>query len=257
MMMRTLAAALGAATVASGVLAGPTTTVLSRWTFEVSIPITAGPHAAEEGLFGGDALGVHASKATVYSNPVGNGSLESFSANNWSAGDAYVFTTSTLGFEQVTFTFSQTRSSTGPSAFVAEWSADGKNYDELGAYTVAQITFSSMSFNPKAVYGPFALPAEADDLETVWVRVRAAAPGSAAAGTNRIDDVTIEGIEIEEGCQPGEPCGPDLDGNGTVDGADLAILLGAWGTAGPLGDLDESGAVDGADLAILLGGWSA
>lgn len=257
MKIRTLAAALGAATVASGVLAGPTTTVLSRWTFEVSIPTTAGPHAAEEGLYGGDANAVFANPAAVFSNPVGNGSFESLSANNWSADDAYVFTTSTLGFEQVRFSLSQTRSSTGPSAFVAEWSADGKTFEALAEYTVAQITFSSMSFNPAAVYGPFALPVEADDLETVWVRVRAAAPGSAATGTNRVDDVTVEGIEIEKGCQPGEPCGPDLNGDGTVDGADLAILLGAWGTAGPLGDLDGSGGVDGADLAILLGGWSA
>jgi len=41
-----------------------------------------------------------------------------------------------------------------------------------------------------------------------------------------------------------------------VDGADLAILLGAWGTAGGPADLDGSGVVDGADLAALLGGWT-
>ncbi|HMN96520.1 MAG TPA: FG-GAP-like repeat-containing protein [Phycisphaerales bacterium] len=47
----------------------------------------------------------------------------------------------------------------------------------------------------------------------------------------------------------------DLDGNGVVNGADLGILLGGWGTAGP-GDLDGNGVVDGADLGILLGAWS-
>ncbi|MFM7133157.1 MAG: hypothetical protein ACKO0W_02445 [Planctomycetota bacterium] len=46
----------------------------------------------------------------------------------------------------------------------------------------------------------------------------------------------------------------DLDGNGVVNGADLAILLGSWGTAGP-GDLNGDGVVNGADLAILLGNW--
>jgi hypothetical protein len=46
----------------------------------------------------------------------------------------------------------------------------------------------------------------------------------------------------------------DLDGSGTVDGADLAILLGQWGGPGTA-DLDGSGSVDGADLAILLGAW--
>jgi CHRD domain len=47
----------------------------------------------------------------------------------------------------------------------------------------------------------------------------------------------------------------DLNGDGVVDAADLAILLGAWGTGGP-GDLDGNGTVDAADLALLLGAWS-
>ncbi len=45
----------------------------------------------------------------------------------------------------------------------------------------------------------------------------------------------------------------DLNGDGVVDGADLAILLGAWGT--PACDLDGNGVVDGADLGIVLGKW--
>ncbi|HMN95676.1 MAG TPA: M12 family metallo-peptidase [Phycisphaerales bacterium] len=50
--------------------------------------------------------------------------------------------------------------------------------------------------------------------------------------------------------------GADLDGNGIVDGADLGLLLGAWGTQGAGGaDLDGSGTVDGADLGLLLGAW--
>lgn len=55
----------------------------------------------------------------------------------------------------------------------------------------------------------------------------------------------------------------DLDGDGVVDGADLGLLLGAWGPC-PLGgalipceaDLTGDGTVDGADLGVLLGGWS-
>ncbi|HMN97079.1 MAG TPA: hypothetical protein PKC43_11450 [Phycisphaerales bacterium] len=53
--------------------------------------------------------------------------------------------------------------------------------------------------------------------------------------------------------QAGNPA--DLNGDGVVDGADLGILLGAWGTAGP-GDLNGDGIVDGADLGILLGAWN-
>lgn len=52
------------------------------------------------------------------------------------------------------------------------------------------------------------------------------------------------------------PCVGDLDGNGSVDGADLGTLLGAWGASG-LADLDGNGSVDGADLGVMLGAWGA
>jgi hypothetical protein len=47
----------------------------------------------------------------------------------------------------------------------------------------------------------------------------------------------------------------DLNGDGSVDGIDLGILLGSWGgPAGPA-DLNGDGSVDGVDLGILLGNW--
>lgn len=53
-------------------------------------------------------------------------------------------------------------------------------------------------------------------------------------------------------------CAADLDGNGSVDGADLGVLLGAWGPAASgAGDLNGDGAVDGVDLGALLGAWGS
>ena len=49
------------------------------------------------------------------------------------------------------------------------------------------------------------------------------------------------------------PCPGDLNGDGVVNGADLGIMLGAWGTPGA--DLNGDGTTDGADLGILLGSW--
>ncbi|MDA0802792.1 MAG: hypothetical protein O2819_03445 [Planctomycetota bacterium] len=46
----------------------------------------------------------------------------------------------------------------------------------------------------------------------------------------------------------------DLNGDGLVNGADLAAMLSAWGTAG--GDVNGDGATDGADLTIVLGNWT-
>ena len=50
-------------------------------------------------------------------------------------------------------------------------------------------------------------------------------------------------------------CPADVTGDGTVDGADLAALLGAWGTS--TNDLNGDGIVDGADLASMLTAWGA
>jgi len=53
----------------------------------------------------------------------------------------------------------------------------------------------------------------------------------------------------------------DLNGDCTVDNADLMILLNAWGQrtlrgAAPIADLNGDGIVDGADLGILLLNWT-
>jgi hypothetical protein len=55
---------------------------------------------------------------------------------------------------------------------------------------------------------------------------------------------------------------PDINGDGVVDGADLAELIGAWGVCPKKGvpcraDLDGSGVVDGTDLSILIGAWTS
>lgn len=48
---------------------------------------------------------------------------------------------------------------------------------------------------------------------------------------------------------------PDLNGDAVVDGADLALVLAAWGAASSPADLNDDGVVDGADLAIVLAAW--
>ena len=53
-------------------------------------------------------------------------------------------------------------------------------------------------------------------------------------------------------CAPA--CPADLDGNGSVDFADLVSMLSGWGQPGAA-DLDESGLVDFNDVIILLGVW--
>jgi hypothetical protein len=51
-------------------------------------------------------------------------------------------------------------------------------------------------------------------------------------------------------------CPTDFNQSGYTDGADLGILLGAWGATGQPGvDLNHDGIINGADLGALLGSW--
>jgi formylglycine-generating enzyme required for sulfatase activity len=70
------------------------------------------------------------------------------------------------------------------------------------------------------------------------------------------------GFRLAAPALPAPPaCAADITRDGAVNGADLALLLGAWGTTGAGGafdaDLDDDGLVAGADLAVLLGAWGA
>ena len=83
----------------------------------------------------------------------------------------------------------------------------------------------------------------------VRLRFRAQDLGAGSIVEAGVDDVRIYGAN----CTP--PLIGDLDGNGRVNGADMGILLGAWGTL--TYDLDGNGGpVGGGDLGVLLGNWT-
>lgn len=177
---------------------------LAGWTFETSIPATAGPFAAENGVNAASsfASGFHALGGTVYSNPVGNGSAESYSANFWSTGDYYQFTTSTAGYELITITWNQTSSSTGPMSFDLEVSTDGVAFSTLlNDYVVQPNTapnaWTSATFNPLFILGPVVGPAALDNQATVTFRLTSQVT-TPTAGTDRVDNVVIEGTQIPE-----------------------------------------------------------
>ena len=49
----------------------------------------------------------------------------------------------------------------------------------------------------------------------------------------------------------------DINGDGLVNGADLAFVLSAWGATGPnAADVNGDGIVNGADLAFVLSAWT-
>jgi hypothetical protein len=82
------------------------------------------------------------------------------------------------------------------------------------------------------------------------------------AGNGLCDDIAIPNSESNQVTvlisQAVAACPADLSGDGAVDAADLAELLGAWGSnPGHPADFNGDGVVNAADLAQLLGAWGA
>ncbi|MFZ4750066.1 MAG: dockerin type I domain-containing protein [Phycisphaerales bacterium] len=65
-----------------------------------------------------------------------------------------------------------------------------------------------------------------------------------------VDEVRIRVVE----CTPVNPA--DLNDDGFVDAADLAIMLNNWNGIG-IGDINQDGGVDATDLALILNAWGS
>ncbi len=62
-------------------------------------------------------------------------------------------------------------------------------------------------------------------------------------------------VQLDRAIIAAVDCPGDLDDDLDVDGADLGILLGDWGSGSGRSDLDGNGSVSGSDLGLLLGEW--
>ena len=91
---------------------------------------------------------------------------------------------------------------------------------------------------------------------TLTVNVNAGQPVYIAVGGYDATQTGPFNVEIVAPTAP--PCPADLNGDGAVNGADLGLMLGAWGACpGCAADLNADGVVNGADLGLLLGSWGA
>jgi hypothetical protein len=173
---------------------------IATWTFETSIPTTAGPHAPEVGA--GQALGIHANAGVVYSNPAGNGSAESFSSNFWETGDSYQFQVSTLTYSDLIFSWNQNRSSTGPANFDLQYSTNGTTFTTFASYVIPSgITWSSGTpdaTNTTVFSQNLSAIAAIENQPTVYFRLTNTSATGATGGTNRIDNVSVEGTVVPE-----------------------------------------------------------
>lgn len=183
--------------------------VVASWSITTAFPTGAGQVPTGQNYSVGAADGgdqtanselrsFHTLAAATYTSPAGNGSQYSFSSNNWSSGDYYEARVSTSNYSNISVSWDQARSSTGPSSFELIFSTNGgASFTTVTSYTVLQsggggapATWSSTVSN--AIYTSSQALAGAEDASQLLIRFRSLVT-AAATGSNRIDNVIISG----------------------------------------------------------------
>ena len=185
--------------------------VIAGWTMPTAVAAaTTGSNytygAADLGaLTSGTSLsGFHAAAATTWSSPAGNGSAYSLSSNNWATGDYYQVSMATTGYSDISVSWDQTRSSTGPSAFSLSMSTDGgANFTTLlASYTVVQAglagtgttTWNSVT-NQTGFTTTTIIGISGANKGNLLLRFNSLST-TAAAGTGRVDNISVTGAMI-------------------------------------------------------------
>jgi len=148
--------------------------------------------------------GAHAVNATTWSSPAGNGSAYSLSSNNWTTGDYYQVSMATTGYSDISVSWDQTRSSTGPSAFSLTMSTDGgANFTTLlASYTVVQAglagtgttTWNSVT-NQTGFTTTTIIGISAANKGNILLRFNSLST-TASAGTGRVDNISVTGAVV-------------------------------------------------------------
>jgi hypothetical protein len=183
--------------------------VVVQWTFDgITAPAASTSWTGIAPAVGtGSASGVHAASAT-WSTPAGNGTPNSASANNWAVGDYWQFSFSTVGYFDLTLSFDQTSSNTGPRDFTLAYSTNGTTFTTLPAYQVlpnASPAWSSATYSPNYTFNvDLSALSALDNQPNVFVRLvnssTVSANGGVVAtgGTSRIDTFTVNLTPVPE-----------------------------------------------------------
>ena len=211
-MKKTAHIALPALAVACAFASSAQAALVAGWTMPTAVAAsTTGSNytygAANQGdqTTGSSLSGYHASAATTWSSPAGNGSPYALSSNTWAVGDYYQVTVDTRGYGDISISWDQTRSSSGPSVFDLKMSVDGgANFTTVNAgYSVVtaggsgtgtnawnSITNQS-GFTTTTIAG-----ATASGKASVIFRFVNTSTVSGTAGTNRIDNILVTGNAV-------------------------------------------------------------
>jgi len=132
----------------------------------------------------------------------------------------------------------------------ADWDADF--IYEPGVPSAADVNRRSASEDP----GPMTTLTDHNDWGALQYRPRLGCSTAAEEPSSSPSTEYSLADELYYASIAGLVCVGDLDRSGTVDGADLAMVLGSWGACPRcVADINGDGVVDGADLSPVLGTW--
>jgi hypothetical protein len=172
---------------------------IANWTFETSVPSTAGPLAPEVGS--GSATSVHATPNS-FSNPSGNGTAESWNSDSWAIGDYYQFQVSTAGLSDVAFSWDQTRSAAGPGQpgpsspnFRLQFSTDGSTFTNVADYLVQALTWNSTTATAASQFSQnLSSFTQLNNQPTVYFRLTAIQAAQNSGGQSRVDNILVTAV---------------------------------------------------------------
>ncbi|MCP4837851.1 MAG: hypothetical protein GY894_00615, partial [Planctomycetes bacterium] len=90
-----------------------------------------------------------------------------------------------------------------------------------------------------------------EGIESFRIRVIAEDGGSGSVVEAGFDGVQLAKLD----CVDDNPCPADIDDDGDVDVDDILLVIGAFGTTGPVGDINEDGIVDVNDVLVVVAGF--
>lgn len=189
--------------------------LVAGWTMDHAITTTTtGSNysygAADQGALasGTNLFGSHSQANAAWTTPAGNGSPYALSSDRWSTNDYYAITFSTLGYENITLSWDQTRSSTGPSEFAIELAiganspgvSTGYAYSVvlaggLGTGTNNWSTNTSQTGFTRTVSLVTLGGSGVNNAASITVKFKATGL-NLGNGTNRIDNIFVNGTAI-------------------------------------------------------------
>jgi hypothetical protein len=191
--------------------------LLAKWTFENTSANSTNTYSpdlyAEEGekKAVAVAIGFHDTNKTVWSNPAGNNSSKSFSANYWLPNSYFQFSLNSLSRSGISISWDQVSSGTGPTNFSLSYSIHGStstNFTRYTNYSVIRATtnppnlfttigekgsWSSSSYSVTNTTFSYDLSSITllDNQPSLTLRLVHEGSGINVNGTSRIDNVSI------------------------------------------------------------------